>query len=341
MGLLDYSFWDNYKNTIEALSGGRNTVIFDDVDLPSVMVRIPKFNVEDIDALLGTGVHPAFIVGGAEKTHFAVGKYLAYEYNSRAYSLPFKDPKTSIDFDDSRSRCTAKGTGWHLLSNWEWAAIVLLCLKNSFQPRGNTNYGRHHAETYETAIRQDGLAPGESGTARTLTGTGPNTWNHDNSPLGISDMTGNVWKWVDGMKLVGGKFYMPNDNDYSLAEASWVDQGVIVADDGGVAKLGDAALDTLYATGSVSFGAWKGLTTTANYDALAEATRQRMFQACIDPYNTTDPVGNFWFNTDGERVPRRGGGWDNAGAAGPCALRLSSVRSYVDTSFGFVPAFIS
>jgi len=32
--------WDNYKHTIEALSGGRNTVEFDDLDLPSVMVRI-------------------------------------------------------------------------------------------------------------------------------------------------------------------------------------------------------------------------------------------------------------------------------------------------------------
>ncbi|MCD6476167.1 MAG: hypothetical protein J7K85_07920 [Anaerolineaceae bacterium] len=341
MGLFDYSFWDNYKNTIEALSGGRNTIIFDDVDLPSVMVRIPKFNVEDINALLGTGVHPAFIVGGEEKTHFAVGKYLSYEYNSRAYSLPFKDPRTSIDFDDSRSRCTAKGTGWHLLSNWEWAAIALLCIKNSFQPRGNTDFGRHHAETYETAIRQDGLAPGESGIARTLTGSGPNSWNHDNSPLGISDITGNVWKWIDGIKLVGGKFYMPNDNDFNLAEANWVDQGVIFADDGGVTKLGDAALDTVSATGYTDFGAWKGLTTTTNYDALAAATRQRMFQACINPYNTTDPVGNLWFNTDDERMPLRGSTWGSASAAGPCALNLGYARSYVNTSAGFSPAFIS
>ena len=30
------------KLTVEGLSGGKNTVIFDDMDMPSIMVKIPK-----------------------------------------------------------------------------------------------------------------------------------------------------------------------------------------------------------------------------------------------------------------------------------------------------------
>ncbi|MBW2599337.1 MAG: SUMF1/EgtB/PvdO family nonheme iron enzyme [Deltaproteobacteria bacterium] len=312
---------DTLRVSVEAATGGKVTVLYDDKGYPSYMRVIPKFNVEDIDASLGTGVHPAFIVAGVEKSEIFLGQYPAHVQDGRALSLPGVDPTVSVDYDTAKGYCTAKGAGWHMLTNWEWAALELWCLKNGFQPRGNTYYGRHHDQVHEQGVRQDGVAPGTaSGSARTLTGSGPASWRHDNTLAGISDITGNIWKWVDGMKLVGGKFYMPNDNDFNLAEENWVDQGVIIADDAGVTKIGDAALDAVHATGDISFGAWKGLTTTANYDALAAATRERMFQACIDPYNVTDPVGNFWFNTDGERVPLRGGHWFNAGGAGPGAL---------------------
>jgi hypothetical protein len=43
--IFDLSFWDNYKNCVEATSGGNNTVIFDDLNQPSVMVRVPKYAV--------------------------------------------------------------------------------------------------------------------------------------------------------------------------------------------------------------------------------------------------------------------------------------------------------
>jgi len=333
---------DSLRVSVEAATGGKVTVLYDDKGYPSYMRIIPKFNCEDIDASLGTGVHPAFIVGGVEKSEIFIGQYPAIVKDGRALCLPGVDPTASVNFDTAKGYCTAKGTGWHLLTNWEWAAVELWCLKNGFQPRGNTYYGRHHDQVHEQGVRQDGVAPGvSSGTARTLTGSGPASWRHDNTLAGISDMVGNVWKWVDGMKLVNGKFYMPNDNDFNLTEENWVDQGVIIADDSGYKKLGDAAQDTVYATGSISFGAWKGLTTTSNYDSMAAATRERMYQACISPYNNTDPVGNFWFNTDGERVPVRGGSWHYTSGAGAGALYLYYARSYVLTRIGFFPAFVS
>jgi hypothetical protein len=133
---------------------------------------------------------------------------------------------------------------------------------------------------------------------------------------------------------------MPNDNDFDAAEGDWVDQGVIIADVEGTTKLGTPS-DTLEATGPTTFGAWKGLTTTTNFDALAAATKQRMQQALIDPYNTDDPVGTFYFDTDGERVPIRGGYWVSASAAGLGALRLSNARSGSGPGLGFFPAFVA
>lgn len=36
---------------------------------------IPKFNLQDIDASLGNGVHPAFVVNGVEKSEIFIGQY--------------------------------------------------------------------------------------------------------------------------------------------------------------------------------------------------------------------------------------------------------------------------
>jgi len=334
---------DSLRASVEAATGGKTTVLYDDKGYPSYMAVIPKFNIEDIDetGAMGTGVHPAFLKGGTEKSELFIGQYPAIVKDGRALSLPGVDPTASIDFDTAKGYCTAKGAGWHLMTNWEWAAVSLWCIKNGFQPRGNTDYGRHHDQVHEQGRRQDGLAPGlASGAARTLTGSGPASWRHDNSLAGISDMVGSVYKWVDGMKLVDGKFFMPNDNDFDAAEADWVDQGVVIADDAGTTKLGTIE-DTLEAAGSTNFGAWKGLTTTTNFDALAAATKQRMQQAMIDPFNTSDPVGTLYFDTDGERVPRRGGYWYSTSNAGLANLNLNYVRSNVSTYFGFFPAFVS
>lgn len=333
---------DSLRASVEAATGGRSTVLYDDKGYPSYMSVIPKFNVEDINADLGTGVHPAFVVAGTEIPEIFLGQYPAVVKDGRALSLPGMDPTCSINFDNARSACVDKGPGWHMLSNWEWAALSLWCIKNGFEPRGNTNYGQHHDQIHEQGRRQDGIAPGTtSGTARTLTGSGPTSWRHDNTLAGVSDMVGNVWKWTDGLKLVDGTIYMPNDNNFAADEADWVDQGVKIAEDAGVYKLGHPT-DALPAIGGKSVYPWRSLQATNNYTAgVAEATRLRLQQALIAPFFADDPSGYFYFDVDGERVPLRGGNWSDTSSAGPGALRLSYVRSNAYTSIGFFPAFIS
>jgi len=161
-------FKDSLRAQIEFASGGQQTVLYDDVGIPSVMQWIPAFNLQDIHADLGTGLHPAFVVNGTAKAGIWIGVYQAKVSGGRAYSWPGQDPTASVNFDTAKGYCTAKGAGWHMMTAWEWAAVALWCLKNGFQPRGNTNYGRSHANTFETGTRSDGYPPGStSGTART------------------------------------------------------------------------------------------------------------------------------------------------------------------------------
>ncbi len=343
---------DALRQAVEAQSGGLVTVLYDDKGYPSFMRVIPKFRYEDLgfDAQLGTGVCTAFLVGGVEKPYIMVGQYLASVHDGRAVSLPGVDPKTSVNFDSARSYCTAKGTGWHLMTVHEWAAVALWCMANGFEPRGNTNYGRSHASTHEVARRVDGGQPGDTtGTPRTLTGTGPVTWRHDNSPIGIADLVGNTWEWQDGFKLVDGRIYCTTDNDYALAETGWSAQNAYfdspVAGDGvGTDNLGAptlAASITNYAGPVGNDGAydynyispWSSLGLDAGYTSI-----QLLKRLLVEPAGIA-PQGAFWVRNYGTRLPFRGGNWSLGANAGLAAMNLSNARSNANSNIGFRPAF--
>jgi len=349
---------DTLRASVEAATGGQMTILYDDKGFPSYMVRIPKFNLQDIDPIYGSGVHPAFIVGGIEKSEIFIGAFQSKVYDGRACSIPGVDPTASVNFDTAKTYCTSKGAGWHLMTNWEWAAIALWCLKNGFQPRGNTNYGRSHEATYETGTRQDGVAPGTtSGTARILTGSGPASWRHNNTFTGIADLVGNVSEWVDGLKLVDGKILMPADNNFNLAETSWPDTGVrfdstATGDENSSGDIGDPVISneiTKYAGpigdngsyGYLQLANWKGLTKKSDYNIPAS-----MLQAAIAPITLSngtysqDPKGYLYIRNYGERFPLRGGDWRIGADAGLFYLNLIYARSHSSSGIGFRPAFV-
>ncbi len=39
---------DAYRQAVEAATDGKNTVMYDDKGNPSIMVRIPRFNIGDV-----------------------------------------------------------------------------------------------------------------------------------------------------------------------------------------------------------------------------------------------------------------------------------------------------
>lgn len=213
--------FDDLKLAVEALSGGKNTVLFDDLGMPSIMVVIPKGKISDVIDGGPQNTHPAFIVNGVEKNQIYISKYQNIVYNGRAYSLPFKDPAVYVTFDQAKQYCEAKGAGWHLMTNAEWAYIALWCKKNGFMPRGNNQYGADISAPHEKGV-QTYFDSGAGKTERVATGSGPASWAHDNTNAGIFDLNGNVWEWVGGLRLKDGEIQIIPNNDAAQA----VDQSV-------------------------------------------------------------------------------------------------------------------
>ena len=66
--------FDDMKLAIEAMSGGKNTVLLDDQGMPSVMVAFPKFKISDVITGGSENIHPAFSIGGVEKAVRKLGE---------------------------------------------------------------------------------------------------------------------------------------------------------------------------------------------------------------------------------------------------------------------------
>ena len=352
---------DNLRAAVEAASGGHNTVLYDDLGQPSYMHVFTRSNLEDSSANVGTGIEPAFVINGVEKSEIFIGQYLAVVLAGRACSLPGLDPAASLTFDTAKGYCDAKGAGWHIMTNAEWALVQRLCWANGTMPSGNNNYGRDVSTPRETGIRQDGLAPGlASGTARTLTGSGPATWRHDGTIFGVADFAGLVWEMAAaGYRLVDGEIQIVADNDaavtgadLSATSALWqaVDgTGALVAPGtAGTMKFnasnadgsGVAVLDNIITNSS------DGTTYTYNtFESVGVdginvlAAPDRLKQLGIFPADAGLGGDGMWMRNLGERFPIRGGTWNTGGTAGVFAVNLNYPRTTAHTNIGFRPAF--
>lgn len=303
----------------------RNEVIFDAKGIPSIMV---VFTPEE----LGNG--PACKITGKTVKEIAISKYPNTMINGLPYSLPFHKPAVNISFDDAVAACEAKGAGWHLMTNAEWAALAHISKKNGTLPRGNTNSGKSHSHPEETGTTYDGGG-------KTLAGSGPAAWNHDHTPEGVADLCGDIWEMVGGVRWLNGQPQIIPDNnaaagaDQSKDSAAW--EPVRTADGSPVYYRVDS----------------NGITLTdeepedQDYDGIPFAdldseidVPEILKELALYPDDDYKGSEYFWLDSNGERVASRGGSWYSGTGAGVFDVSGRNPRSNVGTSIGFRSAFV-
>lgn len=313
-----------------------NVVVFDDRGIPSIMVRIERPKTEVTPAM--------FILGTETADAIYISKYPNKVIGGRAYSLPMADPTANINFDEAVQVCRAKGKGWHLMTAVEWEYLLNESRQQDTLPHGNTDWGKDYYHEDETGERSG------CGFGRTLTGSGPVTWNHDHTVYGVSDMCGNVWEWLAGARIVDGVLeYIPNNNaalencDLSRDSKAWqqiitdeVDKDVVrVNVEHGEITITDKAAGEDY---------------TPDYDGTPikdlKVDLNRIPQVLRDlgiiPESRLDSEGKtyvYFDATEGEYLPFRGSSFYYTSNSGPSALDLSLVRSVSSVSIGFRSAF--
>lgn len=156
---------------------------------------------------------PMFVVCGEVVDAILISQFHNTNIEGIPHSLPYREPWTKIDLDSAARACRAKGEGWHLLTNTEYAYLLAESRDLGTEPHGNTEGGRDYDFPEECGVTYDGR--------RTLTGLDPVTWSHDHTENGVYGLKGNVWEMVTGLRLQKGRVdYIPNNDAAVVSMAS-------------------------------------------------------------------------------------------------------------------------
>ena len=305
----------------------RNEVIFDSRGIPDIMV---VFTPDELGL-------PAEIRGKAVK-EYAISKYPNTLIGGVPYSMPYQQPAVNVNHDEAIRLCEAKGPGWHLLTNDEWAALAHQSRKNGTLPRGNTDSGKSHSHPEETGTTYKD----SSGSSKTLTGSGPITWNHDHTAEGVADMCGNIWEHVGGIRFMDGQVQVIPGNgaaagaDQSRDSKEW--QAIHTADGDPVyykVEDGEISLQPIAPEGKD----YDGVQFT-DLNASALDVPEKLIELGLYPAPGYEGTDYFWLDTDGERIVLRGGSWYHGANAGVFSFGGHNSRAHVNWNVGFRSAFI-
>lgn len=354
--------FDDVIIAASALSRGNVVVkLVDDtlgVQYPTFLYRMPKMKNSELYAGGDENTHPAWIVDGVEKTEFLFSCYINSVMNGKALSLPMSDPKVYTNFDQAKAYAEACGTGYHLPTIAEYAAIALWCRKNGLMPRGNNNYGKDHSAPYEvgTPTYMEG-----ANVCRTATGSGPASWNHNGKPYGIADLNGNVYEWQAGYRTMDGEIQIIADNNAAVTGTNQLATSTLwkaIMPDGSLVTPGTAgALKWDYVSAAATDAPFRLNTVIENVAADDTPYGQNLFNTLaakdgvnipeimkkltLMPVDSGDHGGDrVYMRNRGECLGFRGGRWHIASSAGVFYMYGYLPRSSSYSYIGFRSALI-
>ena len=362
----------NYiREHIEKVSNGKLTVVFDNKKNPHVMVRIPRFRIENVNPALGTGVHPMFIIGSKEATEILIAKYKLSAAKTGYQSIAGKFPSVSLSWDAFNAACRNMGSGFAMNTQLNAQGYNLLLHKefgDDYVYHGNTQYGRSHVNPEEVGtLKNANKLPGDTsfGDAATLLGPGGLAWSSNGRIDGLDDWVGNVWEWIAGFRINNGELQAIENNnamlstcDMSATSSEWkafLQSGAYVSSGTANTLKYDSTVDR-DASSWTNAGGVPSLNTARTHVTSTWAYNYCSFKDLAEKEGITVPnivkllgafpmtsglQDGFWVVNDGERLPIRGGSWHNGANAGPWALYLNHPRSYSSWGLGCRAAFCS
>jgi len=199
---MEFNIKDQYRMMIECATDGQNTVMYDEFGNPNIMVWVCKDTYEnvcnrgDAETAKKTGPLPAFITEGKEIDGFWISKYSNCRGSGGVpVSFPDTFPYTGWNFTEAKNLCRKKGKGWHIMTNFEYMAIVCNHFNRAQEgPWSGNNVG-------DTTTSTSCIVTGISNKAGIIkSGSGGIVTTHDFSTAGIYDLFGNTWEFCDGWK---------------------------------------------------------------------------------------------------------------------------------------------
>ncbi len=195
---------DTLRKSVEAASGGKQTIIYTKKGQPSFMNILEKFDISTIDTTL-SGTHPAFIVDGVEKDVIYVGTYKGSISKGELVSQPYQAPMKDY-YQNLISYARAAGKGFHVYTMAERAAINALSKKASATVLGAVlpNGSSQIDETQKALLDSSG---------KLKNGSGPISFRHDNSFTGVSDLIGGGSELISGFRMFNFELQMLENNN--------------------------------------------------------------------------------------------------------------------------------
>jgi len=208
--------------TIERLSDGNLVLIEAENGKFLPMLRIEKFKQKAINPTLPDLWFPAFNVDNNIVDEIYISQF-PYP------GLARETPKNEITLEQARTYSSALGSGFHLMTAWEWAAFAW-----TFKAQWQTDRGWSDEEQFQ------------NNGAGTFFFRMPAQW------WGAWGMTGNLYEILDGAYLRDNKLYAMVTNSYQYNNAVDSQNIAYYPEVGSMTAFANEKLENIPVTGGIA-----------------------------------------------------------------------------------------